>query len=138
VWTVVFAAWHVPAAYELALRAGPVHVLQHASFGLAGVLVWAQLVDPARRGRLTLPARLAFAGALFGLGQVLGNVLLLAPEPFYSSYRTLQDQQHAGLVMMGEQLLTLGFWTLLLLQRGGFFRLSSPAAHGSLTPAGRI
>ena len=52
--------------------------------------------------------RLAFAGALFAFGQVLSDVLLLAPEPLYPAYgdgtAALHDQQLAGLVMMAEQL----------------------------------
>jgi cytochrome c oxidase assembly factor CtaG len=126
-WALVFAAWHVPAAYDFAVRHQSVHELEHASFVLAGFLVWTQLVDPARHGRLSLAQRLAFAGGLFGLGQVLSNVLLLWPHPLYPVYASqperlfgwsaLKDQQIAGLVMMGEQLLTLGTFTLLVLFR---------------------
>ena len=58
------------------------------------------------------------AGVLLGFGQLLGDVLLLAPHPLYPSYAAepdrffglsrLADQQAAGLVMMAEQLVTLG------------------------------
>ena len=126
-WALVFAAWHVPAAYDFALRHQTVHELEHASFVLAGFLVWTQLIDPARHGRLTLSQRLAFAGGLFGLGQLLSNALLLWAHPLYAAYASqperlfgwsaLNDQQIAGLVMMGEQLATLGTFTLLILFR---------------------
>src|SRR2546423_1295484 len=54
VWAAVIAAWHVPAAYDYTLVNQAVHDLEHATFVLAGFLVWSQLVDPARRGVLTV------------------------------------------------------------------------------------
>src|SRR5438309_4642157 len=41
VWLLVIAAWHVPAAYDYALRQQTVHDVEHLSFMLAGLLVWA-------------------------------------------------------------------------------------------------
>jgi putative membrane protein len=125
-WALVIAAWHVPPAYDFALRHQSVHNLEHATFVLVGLLVWAQLVDPARRGALSLPGRLALAGALFAVGQVLSDILLFAPSALYPAYADqparlfelspLEDQQLAGLVMMVEQMLTLGTCALLLFQ----------------------
>ena len=127
VWALVFAGWHVPALYDFALNHETAHQLEHASFVLAGFLVWTQLIDPARHGRLSLEQRLLVAGAVFGLGQVLSNVLLLSAHPLYSGYASqserlfgwspLKDQQLAGIVMMGEQLATLGTCALILLFR---------------------
>jgi cytochrome c oxidase assembly factor CtaG len=125
VWAAGLAAWHVPAAYELALHDRPVHDLEHATFLLGGTLVWTHLLDPARRGALTPARRLVLAGVVLGAGQLLGDVLLLAPHPLYASYAAepdrvfglspLADQQAAGLVMMGEQLLTIGAFAGLAL-----------------------
>src|SRR2546425_5002437 len=50
IWT-----WHVPEAYDAALRHPAVHVLEHASFLLAGSLYWWHLLSPIR-------ARLRLAG----------------------------------------------------------------------------
>lgn len=126
VWAIALASWHVPAAYDFALHHPAVHDLEHASFLLAGLLVWSQLIDPARRRALSLSGRLAFAGTLFLLGQVLANILLLWPHALYPAYASvpdrlfgltaLADQQAAGLVMMAEQLLTLGTCAILLLR----------------------
>jgi cytochrome c oxidase assembly factor CtaG len=117
-WAAALGVWHIPRLYDGALRHPWAHDLEHASFVGAGVLVWMQLVDPARTGQLTVGRRVALAGVIFGLGQVLSDVLFLAPHPLYPAYadRTvrlfglspLSDQQYAGLVMMAEQLLTLG------------------------------
>jgi cytochrome c oxidase assembly factor CtaG len=124
-WAVVIAAWHVPAAYDYALTHQVVHDLEHLSFVIVGMLVWIQLVDPARRRELGLTGKLALAIALFAAGQILADVLIFAMRPLYPSYADqperllglspLQDQRLAGLVMMGEQLLTLGTFVALLL-----------------------
>ncbi|HWB21321.1 MAG TPA: cytochrome c oxidase assembly protein [Gaiellaceae bacterium] len=125
-WMLTIGAWHVPAAYDYALRQPAVHDLEHLSFIVAGLLVWSQLIDPARRGALSVPGRLVLAGALFGLGQVLTGVLLLSPA-LYPAYvaqpdrllglSPLKDQQLAGLVMMGEQMLTLGACAIFLMRQ---------------------
>jgi cytochrome c oxidase assembly factor CtaG len=119
-WACAYAGWHVPAAYDYAIAHGWAHAAEHASFVAAGLLVWAQLVDPAGRRALSTGARIAFAGALFAAGQVLSNVLLLAPEPLFVAYAgdgsALADQQLAGVVMMLEQLLALGTCAILLMR----------------------
>ena len=119
-WACAYAAWHIPAAYDYAAAHEPVHAVEHLSFVAAGVLVWTQLVDPAGRRALSMTGTLAFAGALFAFGQVLSDLLLLAPQPLYPAYgdgaEALKDQQLAGLVMMAEQLLTLGTCAALLVR----------------------
>jgi cytochrome c oxidase assembly factor CtaG len=114
VWAIVLGVWHVPAVYELALRHELVHVLEHATFAAAGLLVWSQLVDPARRGELTRAGRVAVAVVLFTCGQALANVLIFSFQPLYPTYSDIGDQQLAGLVMMAEQALTLGTCVTLL------------------------
>jgi putative membrane protein len=125
VWAAAIGAWHVPAAYDYALSQPLVHDLEHASFVTAGFLVWTQLIDPARRGRLSVMQRLAFAGALFVLGQLLSDVLFLA-GPLYPAYAAqphrllglspTADQQLAGLAMMVEQTVALGLLAGFLLR----------------------
>jgi cytochrome c oxidase assembly factor CtaG/polyferredoxin len=48
-WTVFVSttwAWHVPAAYDLALRSPGWHALEHASFLAAGLLFWWPVIQP--------------------------------------------------------------------------------------------
>jgi cytochrome c oxidase assembly factor CtaG len=115
-WVLAIAGWHVPVAYDGALAHPLVHDLEHATFVLAGLLVWWQLIDPGRRMRLSVPARAALAGVVFFAGQVLCSVLLLAQSPLYQAYAhpSLTDQQGAALVMGAEQFLTLGTCVALL------------------------
>jgi cytochrome c oxidase assembly factor CtaG len=125
-WVLAFGAWHIPAAYDAALAHPLVHDLEHASFALAGVLAWTQLVDPARRGELGVRGRVAFAVALFAAGLVLSDVLIFSFDPLYGPYALqderllglspLTDQRLAGLVMMLEQALTLGTFAALTLR----------------------
>jgi putative membrane protein len=128
-WAFAVGAWHVPACYDYALAHQWAHDLEHASFILVGCLVWAQLVDPARRGALTtLSRRLYFAGALFLTGHLLVHPILFAGGAVYRPYREqderllglspLADQHLAGLVMTVDQLLTLGTFVLVLLWPG--------------------
>src|SRR5207249_4710285 len=114
-WAAAIGAWHVPAAYDAALTDAVVHDLEHVSFVTVGLLVWTQLVDPARRRRLSTAQRLAFAGGLFACGQLLADVLFLT-GPLYPAYGSSADQQLAGLVMMVEQTLALGLFAGLVLR----------------------
>jgi len=124
IWAASLAVWHVPAFYDATLRHPLLHDLEHGMFFGTGLLVWMQLIDPARRGRLTAGRRIAVAAAFFLLGQVLSGVLFLSPDALYPAYAgqpgrlfglsPLQDQQYAGLVMMAEQLLTVGTFVVLL------------------------
>ncbi len=125
VWAAVFAGWHYPPAYDYVLDHQVVHDLQHITFVIAGILVWAQLVDPARRGELRRSGRIALAVALFVCGQILADVLIFSFEPLYPAYAAqderllglspLADQQLAGIVMMVEQTITLGICVAVLL-----------------------
>lgn len=120
-WAVGFLGWHVPRAYEYALAHPWAHELEHASFLTVGVLVWALLVDPARRGEVTTGGRVGLAVALFAVGQLLTDALVFSSSPHYSAYTgahgisALADQRAAGLVMMLEQLATLGTCVAVLL-----------------------
>jgi cytochrome c oxidase assembly factor CtaG len=140
-WMVVIAAWHIPAAYDYTLRHQTVHDLEHISFILVGLLVWMQLIDPARRNHLRVSQRLGYMLALFGAGAVLAELLIFSATPLYPAYADqgerllglspLRDQQLAGLVMVAEQLASLGVCGVFLL-RGQMpsarLRLASVAA----------
>jgi len=125
-WTVAFYVWHLPSAYDYALAHPWAHNLEHLSFVVAGTLVWTQLVDPARHGRLRRPQRVFFALAMLALAQPLVDVLLFSSSAAYLRYAEqpdrlfglspLTDQRLAGVVMMVEQLLALGICVALLLR----------------------
>jgi putative membrane protein len=131
-WAANLAVWHVPYLYDLALRHQALHDFEHLCWVVAGLLVWTLLVDPGSHRRLSVGGRVALAAALFAAGQVLTDVLVFAFHPLYPAYHgayglsALTDQQLSGVVMMVEQLLTLGTLAAVLLR---------PRVRARLAPA---
>lgn len=116
-WAVALGVWHVPELYDRALESERLHAFEHGTFLVAGLLVWAVLLDPGRRGLLPGWRRVGYALALLAASGILGNVLVLSYRPLYPAYGSLPDQDLAGLVMMVEQVLTLGGLALLTARR---------------------
>jgi len=121
-WAANLAVWHVPYLYDLALRHQRLHDAEHLCWVVAGLLVWTLLVDPGSHARLSVGGRVALAAAMFAAGQVLTDVLVFSFHPLYPAYHgayglsALTDQQLSGVVMMVEQLLTLGTLVAVLLR----------------------
>jgi cytochrome c oxidase assembly factor CtaG len=142
VWALAYGCWHIPAAYDYAATHQLVHDLEHASFVLAGLLVWTLLIDPAGHRRLSRGQRLGVAAGVFALGTVVADVLIFSLHPLYPLYAgqaervfglsALHDQQIAGLVMAVEQILTLGtFAACMLVPVLRSRHLRSPLTAGS-------
>ena len=121
-WAANLAIWHVPYLYDLALRHERVHNFEHVCWVFTGILVWTLLVDPGSHRRLTVAGRVALAASMFAAGQILTDVLVFSFTPLYPAYHgaygisAVTDQQLAGIVMMVEQLATLGTCVALLLR----------------------
>ena len=115
-WAANLATWHVPYLYDLALRHQALHDFEHVCWVVAGFLVWTLLVDPGSHKRLTVGGRIALAAAMFACGQVLADVLIFSFHTLYPAYPGRTDQQLAGVVMMGEQIVTLGALAFVLLR----------------------
>ncbi len=125
-WSASTWAWHVPRIYDYAATHQTVHNLEHLSFVITGVLVWNLLIDPARTRRLTLPVRILAAVAVFLLADpVMGTLLdggTIYPHYAKQPDRLLglspqADQRLAALVMLVEQVATLGTCVFILLSR---------------------
>jgi putative membrane protein len=123
----VIWAWHIPAAYDLAVRHALVHVAEHLSFLLAGSLYWWHLLSPIR-ARLRLdgmgPIIYMLSTKLF-VG-ALGMGLAFAPSalyPYYAHHARVwsisahTDQSIAGLIMAVEQSLVMGIALAWLFMR---------------------
>jgi len=123
-WLGVLVAWHLPVLYDAALRHPLVHRVEHLSFVAVGALVWTLVIDPAGHRRLTLNGRIGLAVVMLWMGQLLAYVFVFSFHPYYDVYAEqperllglspLADQKLAGVVMMVEQLLTLGVALVLL------------------------
>jgi putative membrane protein len=100
----VMWCWHIPVAYESAVRIPAVHALEHASYLLVSTAAWWSVTT----GRRSLRGAAAIA-ALFGSlpGMALGVAMVLAPHPWYPTYASahaadaLSSQQLAGVIMWG-------------------------------------
>jgi putative membrane protein len=126
-WAANLYLWHLPFAYEGALRHDLVHVLEHASFFAFGANLWMPLFGP-----LPKPAWFGNGAALGYIvvvrltGEVLANLFVWAGTVFYPYYEPalqrsgtspLGDQSAAGAVMMVEQsILTICLFCWLFLK----------------------
>jgi putative membrane protein len=117
VWLAIMYLWHVPALYDAATEHAGVHLLEHASFFVAGIALWWPLIQPVpMRRRLTGLQPLAYiAAAKAGLA-ALGLYLAWSSTPLYPYYEQtpriwglspIEDQNIGGVIMMVEQSFTL-------------------------------
>ena len=108
-WLATYYAWHVPAAYDTALR-HPSTLLhfEHLCYFVTGLLVW----WPVLTGRLDAGSSAAYLFAAFALASPLGLLLALIPRAVYDFYvhaprvwgwSPLTDQQVAGVTMAAEE-----------------------------------
>lgn len=117
IWITVTAGWHIPFFFEAALENRWVHDLEHATFFLAGFLLWLSILGAIPRMRMSQARRAALAISMFAVGMVVSQTLFLA-DPLYSVYveqperlfglTPKADQVLAAMMMSAEQLLTLG------------------------------
>lgn len=96
--------WHLPLIYQAAVRNDPIHILQHLSFFLTGLLFW-WVFFHKRLGFVTGGLYIFTTATYSGL---IGAFLTLSNElayPVYAGriniwgYSALEDQQLAGVIM---------------------------------------
>ena len=108
-WLVTYYAWHVPAAYDTALRhPGTLLHLEHLCYFVTGVLMW----WPVLTNQLAPGAAAGYLFLAFALASPLGLLLALIPDAVYGFYKSapriwglgaLHDQQLAGMTMAIEE-----------------------------------
>jgi putative membrane protein len=100
-------AWHMPAAYDAALRNDSVHYLEHACFLGTAWLFWWHLATVTRH-RLRGPVALLYVIAAVPPGAALGALLTFPDHVLYpvqaahalaSGVNPLADQRIGGIVM---------------------------------------
>jgi len=110
VYLVILYSWHFAFAFEGALRNPLVHVLQHASFVFAGVLIWWCAIEPQRRRLRGELWKIPYIFASRMVSMFLGVGFLVSRHPLYQDYygnrprahgiSPLADTQLAGGLMM--------------------------------------
>ena len=109
-WVSVVLGWHLPAAYDAALDDERLHIVEHSSLIVAGLVFWIVVIGrlPSVH-RTTLAQRIAALGVAMSASGVLGAALIWSNTVVYSRYSDgdpwfgsspLQDQRLAGFVMM--------------------------------------
>ena len=112
-WLVTYFAWHVPWAYDGALRhTDSLLLLEHVCYLASGLLLWWPVVH-APPHHLNDGARALYLFGAFVLASPLGLLFALLPSALYETYKTaplhvwgltpLSDQQVAGITMASEQ-----------------------------------
>jgi cytochrome c oxidase assembly factor CtaG len=126
-WTtamVALIAWHVPAAFELALRSDRWHDLEHACFFASSVLFWWPVIQPwpsqARWPRWSMPLYLLLGTMA---ASTVSAYLCFSDHLLYPSYADapniwgrspLADQEIAGAVMWVAMTIVLSIPAFLI------------------------
>lgn len=99
--------WHLPVAFDAALRSAPVHYLEHACFLGTAWTFWWHVLQAGRR-RVGGPAAVLYVFATMMPAAALGAVLTFAQVPLYTEQASktlalgrnpVTDQQVAGMAM---------------------------------------
>jgi cytochrome c oxidase assembly factor CtaG len=131
-WAINFYLWHVPAIYDAAYGAAPIHALEHTTFLFFGCLMWMPIFGPLPKPQwFGAGWKVAYVIAVRFAGAILGNVLMwsgtvlypiYAPGERYWHISPIADQSTAGVIMMVEgTFLALGVlaWVFFEVAREG-------------------
>jgi cytochrome c oxidase assembly factor CtaG len=131
-WAVNFYLWHVPALYDAAYGAAPIHALEHTSFLFFGCLMWMPVFGPLPKPEwFGAGWKVGYVIAVRFTGAILGNVLMWSDTVLYPIYghgerywgiSPVADQSTAGVIMMIEgTFLALGVlaWVFFEVAREG-------------------
>jgi putative membrane protein len=116
--------WHIPVMFDLTLRHIAIHALEHTTFLLFGILLWAQVLEsPPLRCRLRRDQRVYYIVGATTVGWVISLVLAFSPSPLYPAYAhlasrpggisALTDQQLAAGMMLVPGSLTMSIYVFV-------------------------
>jgi putative membrane protein len=131
-WAFNLLLWHLPALYQDAYGAAPLHALEHGTFLFLGCLMWMPVFGPLPKPQWFSAAwKVGYVIAVRFTGAILGNVLMWSGTVLYPIYEPgerfwgispLADQSTAGTIMMIEgTFLVLGVlpWVFFEVAREG-------------------
>jgi putative membrane protein len=126
--------WHVPSAFELALRSDSWHETEHACFLSTSLLFWWPVIQPfpseARWPRWSIPLYL-----FFGMlpGSALGAFLVFCDRVLYRSYAEAPPLFHMSAlsdqILAGSLMWVLGTFACLFPAMFITLKLLSPNLH---------
>jgi len=100
--------WHAAGPYGAALDSEPIHVLEHASFFVTGLLFWRVIIGTRGAGRVSPGFGVLLVFGMSMQSVFLSLLLTFARTPWYAGYaattrawnlKPLADQQLAGVIM---------------------------------------
>lgn len=123
----IIVIWHMPFAYDAALRHQAVHVLEHVSFLVAAFFLWWPVLGRNEEWPSLAPLPACLYLFLQGIpGSIVGAFITFASPGLYAVYPDAQriwgisladDQQLAGLLMwVVNGLIYLGWITIIFLR----------------------
>jgi putative membrane protein len=116
-WAITFVVWHLSGPYDATLKHSALHAAEHASFFIAGALMWAAVVEPLPGPAwFGTGAKAAYTLVVRVIGMGIASAFIWAGTSFYDGY-SLHDQRVGGLVMFIEGgLVTLVVFAWLFLR----------------------
>ena len=103
--------WHVPYYYNLALLNDAWHLVEHATFAWASILLWRNIIDPhPMKSPIKLPMRMLYVMGLMAANVILSAFLSFSDDVWYAyvgrpipewwkPWNHLDDQRLGGLLM---------------------------------------
>lgn len=145
-WAADLAFWHIPPVFDAALANDSLHAVEHMSFVVFGLILWAPIVEPVRGPAwFTTRLKVAYMAGLWFAGLLFANVLWFSGTVIYTTYEqtapsfgvsTLRDQGNAGTVMMVTHcLLAFGAAAILFFRQAEEEQLRQRLIDGGLDPA---
>jgi putative membrane protein len=106
----VMLGWHIPALFNAALANESLHIVQHLSFLVTGVIFWWPILSPVESHRLPALAASAYLFSACACCSLLGAFLTFTPVGLYPAYLhpptpnlwgldPKSDQQLGGMLM---------------------------------------
>jgi cytochrome c oxidase assembly factor CtaG len=92
--TVVMLGWHVPPIYDITLQSEPIHIIEHITYIVSGVMLWWPVFKPIQDGRLKPMSATTYLTVAAFLASILGMVYTISDVSFYSAYAHPYDQYH--------------------------------------------
>ena len=109
IFNVVFAGWHLPPLYNLAMAHHWLHIIQHLMFLVASVLMWWPILSPLPElPRLAYPLQMLYLFLMSIPMSIVAVYIAYADTVLYPAYAIaprvwgispMQDQQIGGLIM---------------------------------------
>jgi putative membrane protein len=109
IFNVVFAAWHLPVLYNLAMAHHNLHIVQHLMFLVASVLMWWPILSPLPElPRLANPLQMLYLFLMSIPMSIVAVYIAYADSVLYPAYASapriwgispMQDQLIGGLIM---------------------------------------